>query len=116
MRYEDNFWRFSSIPDAAEPPKDTEQKTEEEKKKEEENKEKEKKKDSEQEKTEAGKLPDAEQKVVALQFKLSPQFFFFFEMNSYVRKSAINQMLILELRNIVEPNHAKRLLYVILFE
>ena len=66
MWYKGNFWRFSSIPDAAEPPKDTEQKTEEEKKKEEEKKEKEKKKDSEQEKTEAGKLPDAEQKVVAL--------------------------------------------------
>ena len=59
-----NNW-LSSIPDAAEPPKeDAEQKTEEEKKKRREEKKKmEKKKDSEQEKTEAGKPPDGEQKV-----------------------------------------------------
>ena len=57
----------SSISDAAEPSKeDAEQKTEEEKKKEEEEKKEKEKKDSEQVKTEAGKPPDAEQKVSSI--------------------------------------------------
>ena len=57
----------SSISDAAEPSKeDAEQKTEEEKKKEEEEKKEKEKKDSEQVKTEAGKPPDAEQKLSSI--------------------------------------------------